>query len=801
MKNSVKPDEMAFLAAIVASSDDAIISKNTRNIITSWNAGAARIFGYTVEEAVGQPMTLIVPEEYRSEEEVIFSRVLKGERIEHFETVRKTRDGRRLNISLTVSPIRDAKGDIVGVSKVARDITGRKRTETDLAVAREDLSLQVRTLTALHDLAMKLAGVVELPDALRSITNTLVAQHEADAGVLLLHDEQEQRLIVRASTGLSPELLAGVFAHLSRSEGSPSMEAFASGRRRTGSSSLGWEGKLGFRSIHAIPIQTRAGGILGVLSAYFREERAPTDRERQLADICARHAGDIVERTRSQQALRESEQLYRAIGESINYGVWIANASGQLRYASASFLTLTGLSLEEAQDLGWARALDPATAENVLAAWRECVRQRGQWDIEVRYRGADGHMHPVLVRGVPVKDEKGHVTAWVGIHLDIQRLKEAEDELRLIDQRKNEFLAVLAHELRNPLAPLRNAVEIIRLSHGNATSIESARSIMERQLTQMTRLIDDLLDLSRISSGKIDLRREVSDISSIVHSAVETSRPLIDAASHKLELDLPSGPLWVLADGTRMAQVIANLLNNATRYTPRGGLIRLAVHPREENVVITVSDNGGGIPVEMLPKVFEMFTQVDRSLERSSGGLGIGLSLARRIVEMHGGSISARSEGLGRGSEFTVTLPRQIKDPAPAPSAMDRIAPPPSGSHRRILIADDNVDSAASLAMMLKILGHEVRVVYDGMAAVDTACEFHPEIILLDIGMPRLNGYDVCRRLRKEPVTKQCLIVALTGWGQESARAESRAAGFDRHLVKPIEMSDLRAVVESPAPA
>jgi signal transduction histidine kinase/ActR/RegA family two-component response regulator len=370
-------------------------------------------------------------------------------------------------------------------------------------------------------------------------------------------------------------------------------------------------------------------------------------------------------------------------------------------------------------------------------------------------------------------------------YLDIARLREAESDLRELDQRKNEFLATLAHELRNPLAPLRNGLEVMRLAGTDSLMAGKARAMMERQLGQMVRLVDDLLDVSRVSRGKIELRREEVDLAAVLRSAIETSQPLMDERGHEFVADIPDAKIAIHGDFTRLAQVFANLLNNAAKYTPGGGRVTLEVKPRDREVAVTVRDNGLGIPADMATQVFDIFTQVDRSFERMQGGLGIGLSIAKRLVEMHGGTIELASEGVGLGSAFTVLLPARIEG-----SESPHEAP-----RRRVLVADDNCDAATTLAMILEMLGNEVRVAHDGEQAVSVAAEFHPDAILLDIGMPRLDGYGACQRIRLLPGMSAAFIVALTGWGHDDDKDRARAAGFDRHLVKPVDPEALQQLI------
>ncbi|HEX6902477.1 MAG TPA: PAS domain S-box protein [Thermoanaerobaculia bacterium] len=506
-------EAQARLAAIVQSSQDAIISKTLDSVIRTWNAGAERLFGYTAEEAVGRPVTLLIPPERLNEETEILARLSRGERIEHYETVRVAKDGRRLDISLTISPLRDGEGRVIGASKVARDVTERKQAE---------------------------------------------------------------------------------------------------------------------------------------------------------------------------KALRESEE----------------------------------------------------------------------------------------------------------------RLKQAVEALKEADRRKDEFLALLAHELRNPLAPLRNGLQVMRLAPGDADLVARSRDMMDRQLSHMVRLIDDLFDISRISRNKLELRRSRVLLADVVSNAVETARPAIEAAGHELTVSLPPEPILLDADLTRLAQVFGNLLNNSVKYTDRGGHIWLtATREEDDRVSVTVRDTGIGIPASSLANIFDMFSQVDRSLERSTGGLGIGLALVRGLVEMHGGTVQAASPGEGQGSTFTVRLPVVKNREEPASRTPPERGAGSHGPRRRILVVDDNQDSATSMAMMLQLLDNEVHIAHDGLEAVELAERFRPQVILMDIGMPRLNGYDATQRIREQPWGRDMAIIALTGWGQEADRARSKEAGCDGHLVKPVDPSDLEKLL------
>jgi signal transduction histidine kinase len=353
------------------------------------------------------------------------------------------------------------------------------------------------------------------------------------------------------------------------------------------------------------------------------------------------------------------------------------------------------------------------------------------------------------------------------------------------DRRKDEFLATLAHELRNPLAPIRTGLQLLRMADGDSRAAEGARTMMERQTAQLVRLVDDLMDVSRISRGKMELKKERVGLAAVVAAAVETSRPLVEQMGHDLTVELPDRPVWLDADPTRLAQVFMNLLNNAAKYSDRGGRIRLTAKRFADEVEVVVRDGGIGIPADKLNVIFDLFSQVDRSLEKAQGGLGIGLSLVRRLVDMHGGTVEARSDGPGKGSEFVVRLP--VAADRAAPGRASRDGEPAPKSALRILIADDNRDGADSLSDMLQIMGNDTRTAYDGEAAVAAAAEFRPDVVLLDIGMPKLNGHDACRRMREQPWGADLVLIALTGWGQEEDVRRSHDAGFDRHMVKPVD--------------
>ncbi len=493
------------------------------------------------------------------------------------------------------------------------------------------------------------------------------------------------------------------------------------------------------------------------------------------------------------EAMRREEELKAettSILESIADGFAAFDADFRFTYINAETERMYGMSRDEVLGKHMLELFPMLAGGMVETEYSRVMTERVRVRFEYFHAPWDSWLE---IDVYPAKD--GGIAVYFR---DITDRKLAMDALQEADRRKDEFLATLAHELRNPLAPLRNGLQVMNLAKDDSAAVERARAMMERQLQQMVRLIDDLLDLSRISRGKVELRRERAELAEVIANAVETSRPLIEQSGHRLTVDLPAGPLVIDADVLRLSQVIANLLNNAAKYTERGGRIGLRVQRSEagDEVSLHVTDNGVGIPAAMLPQVFQMFTQVDRSLEKSRGGLGIGLNLVKRLVEMHGGTVEARSGGRGQGSEFIVRLP--LADvpaegagvaTAPEAPAADPGEPggPPERRTRRVLVTDDNVDAATSLAMMLELMGNEVRIAHDGLEAIAAAEELRPDVILLDIGMPRLNGYDACRRIREQPWGAGIYIVALTGWGQEEDKRRSREAGFDHHLVKPVD--------------
>ena len=515
---------------------------------------------------------------------------------------------------------------------------------------------------------------------------------------------------------------------------------------------------------------------------------------------------DIDEEKRASETLRINQERLNLAQKASRAGSFEWNLRTQAVIWSEENEAIFGLapgSFGGAYE-DWTRCVHPEDLSRAEQELRRAIAD-GEGVFEYRVIWPDGGVRWIQARGKVFFDEAGKPLRWVGINIDVTERKQMEESLRRqtkalqeADRRKDEFLATLAHELRNPLAPISNAIQILSLRGDDSEVVAQTREVMERQVHQMTRLVDDLMEVSRIGRGKISLEKTPVDLADVVATAVETSRPVVESHRHTLTVSLPERPARVEADSARLAQVLSNLLNNAAKYTEDGGSIDLIVEQTQGEAVIRVRDNGIGIAPERLPSIFDMFEQIEGAADRSQGGLGIGLTLARRLVEMQGGKIEAHSAGLGKGSEFLTRLPA-LAEPAaePAPEPPEGLPAPPSTAGRRVLVVDDNVDSAESLAVLLRLYGHEVRLAHDGEAALEEAQSFRPDVIFLDLILPKMDGYEVARRLRLEPGRSGLTLVAMTGYGHEEERRRTREAGFQAHLVKPVNFDMLRDLLSS----
>ena len=960
-------ETQARFAAIVETSQDAIISTTMDGTILSWNAGAEQLFGYLADEAIGMPVVILHPPDRQDEEQLIMARLRRGERVEPYETVRVSKDGQPIDVSLSVSPVLDSAGRVVAGSKIARDIRANKRAE--------------RRLTMQNGVTRALAESATLNEVSAKILRAICEHLGWEVGAIWYVD-QHDALLRCSEVWHLPSVQV------------PQFEATCRGL--TFQAGIGLPGRVWLKNAAAwipdvakddnfprAPIANREGlhgafgfpivlndEVLGVFEFFSHEIRQPDKGLLQMMTAIGSQIGQFIERKRAEEALRDSEQRFRLMAETIPSMLWTAAPDGNITYANERWFEYCGLTPGQNAE-GWPElVLHPDDYQRCVEAWTRALQEGTEYEIEVRNRRYDGAYRWFVTQAVPLRDHSGSIVQWFGTTTDIDDRKHAEqtsrfladasatlaeladyesmlqrvaslavpafadwcavdmlepngsirrlavthtdpvklnlshelfrryppqpsdthgvmnvlrtgepewlaaipdsvldamahdlEHLRLIrelgmksyicaplrartrtlgvlsfvttesgrvydetdlagaqdladraaiaienanllaalkegDRRKDEFLAMLAHELRNPLAPIRNAVQILRGVGSPVPELRWAAEVIDRQSHQMTKLVDDLLDVSRITKGKIELRKERVELAVLVNTAVEACRPLIQKLGHELIVTVPPQPIHLIADPTRLSQVLLNLLNNAAKYTDQAGRIWVTAEQHNNHVMIRVEDTGIGIPEEMLPRVFEMFTQVDRSLERTEGGLGIGLTLVKRLVEMHGGTVEARSDGPGKGSQFVVSLPfaEEFTDQRTQEPIRDResLVTPVT---RRILVVDDNWDAAESLVMLLRMMGNEVHTAQDGLEAVEIAAAVRPEVVLLDIGLPRLNGYEAARQIREQVGGAEMVLVALTGWGQEEDRRRSKEAGFDHHLTKPVDFDTLQELI------
>ncbi|HCS52471.1 PAS domain S-box protein [Rubinisphaera sp.] len=884
-----------MLASVVESSDDAIISKTLDGIIQSWNGAAERIFGYTPEQAIGRHISFLIPEERANEEDQIIQRIRAGERVDHFETVRVRSDGELIHVSLTISPIRDASGRVVGASKIARDFTEQKRAEEALRHSEQ----RYRTLFESMDEGFCVIEVIfdenekpvdylfhetnqifDVQCGLQNVTGKrvkeLIPEHEdnwfeiygkvATTGesirftqeskklgrwfdlyasrigdaesrmvAVIFNDitarkqnEAERERLLRA-VDAERKRLTDVFQH------APSFMCVLSGpdhvfeRANERYFQLVGHRELIGKSIREALPEVEGQGFIELLDRVYKtgepfigtnmqvllQKGAGDDLDERFVDFvyqALRNAEgevtgiiaqgvDLTARHTAELALRENENRFRMLVEQVqDYAIFMTDTKGRATSWNEGVLRVLGFEEDEfiGNDIKSAIFTPEDQELNVPQLELEMAAKSGSASDDRWMMRKDGTR--IWAAGVTtgLHNENGKLLGFMKVMRDQTVRKQMEDDLRQYaadlseaDRRKTEFLATLGHELRNPLAPIRTGLEVMKMAKDDQAAVEEVRCMMERQVQQMVRLIDDLLDVSRITQGKMVLRTCRVDLAEIIQSAIEATRTFIDEAGHDLKVELPPQTIFINADPNRLAQVISNLLNNSSKYTPEGGQIQLTCHRLDSEVVLSVRDNGLGIPPEMLDNIFEMFTQIDRSIEEGYTGLGIGLTLVKRLVEMHGGTIEVHSDGADKGSEFTLRLPIvDESDPEETTEEVSVIT-----SQLRILVVDDNKAAATMLKMVVKLLGNEVRVAHDGKSAIEVASEFLPEVILMDLGMPVMNGYEAARHIREQEWGKEILLVALTGWGQDEDKQRTEQAGFDHHLVKPAEPAALQQLL------
>ena len=506
---------------------------------------------------------------------------------------------------------------------------------------------------------------------------------------------------------------------------------------------------------------------------------------------------DITARKRAEMALQQALdrlELAHSAGRSGTFDWNIATNEVQWSEAEEKLYGLEPGGFEGKYE-NWRRTVHPDDIENAEKALATAIRDGIEMNVEFRIIRPDEMVVWIYATANVIYGEDGKPLRMVGINIDITERKKIEIALREADRRKDEFLAMLAHELRNPLAPIRSAVQILKAGNSDVTHLKTARDIVERQVRHMTRLIDDLVDVARLTQGKISLKKDKVDLATVVSDAVDLARPIISECGHHLTTELPPQSVPLYVDGVRLSQALGNLLTNAAKYTPPGGKIELVGANSGDEIMVTVRDNGIGIAPDMLAHVFDLFTQSERSLDRAQGGLGIGLALVKRLIEMHGGHVEVHSAGIGEGSEFVLRLPHERDTREEVLSTKKTVASSAARKSRRILVVDDNVDSAEVTAILLRLEGHEVTVAHNGPAAIEQIPTMLPDILLLDIGLPEMDGYELARYLRNLPETRDAVFIALTGYGRPDDRQNSKNAGYDHHLVKPIEPEELLALI------
>ena len=753
----VRADEfMTTLASI----GDGVIRTDSEGRVTFMNQVAEELIGWTTAQAAGRMLSEvfhIVNEQTRVPvANPVIRALTEGINVglaNH--TILIAKCGRERPIDDSAAPIRTKDGKVIGSVLVFRDITERKLAEQKIQEARSRLE---STLVAAE------IGTWEF-----DIVNNQIRPDPNLAHMLGMTLDQ---------------VPAGPLETFTKSIHRDDQERVVQSIQRAVESGSSFESE--YRIIGA-------DQAVRWVIARGRVEKNAQGTAVRLPGVVV----DITQQKRAEDQLRASEERRRQALDSAELGAWHLDPVTNSLTTDERFRSIFGVK-DDQLDYEQAFALiHPEDRVRVKAALEAATRPVDPVPYAVDYRVnlPDGSCRWVFAKGRANYEKNGptqRLASFDGTVADITERKRLENDLRQLasdlsaaDHRKDEFLATLAHELRNPLAPIRCGLELVRLAGGDGETIEHARKMMERQLAQLVRLVDDLMDVSRISQGKLELRTERVNLTSVIHSAVETSRTLIEEMGHELTVSLPTPTIFVNGDFVRLSQIFMNLLNNSAKYSEPGSHIWVNAQRHHQEVLISVKDDGIGIAPDQLPLIFDLFSQIDHSIGKSQGGLGIGLSLVKRLVEMHGGSIKAQSEGTGKGAEFVVRLPMIREATNVPPATGDEMVP--LKSSLRVLIVDDNRDGADSLSMMLRAMGTHTRTAYDGAEALVATQEFQPHVILLDIGLPKINGYEVCRRIREQPDGANFVIVAQTGWGAKEDRERTREAGFDHHLVKPVD--------------
>jgi len=743
------------MAALLASMRDEVWFAGRDRRLVPANPAARAAFALASDAAVDvdalfQSREALRPDgSLRPVDETPALRALRGETVVGAEEILRTQaDGGLRYREVNAAPVRDAAQEVIGSVAVVRDVTERKRAEAALQAGE----------------ALLKAVVEGSPDAIfmkdRSsrmlLANPVTLAHIGKAAEEVIGKTDEEFLD-------DPEDGRAIMANDRQVMESGQAEMLDETIRRA-------SGTYHFLTNKA-PIRDPAGAVVGLVGV----------------------ARDVSTLKEAEAALRDSEEKFRACFANASIGFGMSEPGGRFVDANPAFCAITGRTRDELGGLTFAELIHPddraryqALGESLLAG------DIPAFVVESRYLRKDGRAIWVRKSVSLARNHDGR-PRWILVLVeDVTARVEAEAALRDADRRKDDFLAILAHELRNPLAPISNGLRVLEAEGVDLAAAARVREMMARQVAHLQRLVDDLLDVSRITRGIVELRRERTDLAAIVNDAVSASRPRMDSLDHRLTVSLPVEPLPIDADPTRLAQALTNLLDNAAKFTEPGGRIDVAARREGAQVVVSVRDNGVGIPAGAHESVFGLFTQADSGGDRQPAGLGVGLALARALIDMHGGRIEAHSAGVGLGSEFVLRLPLAEGDDADAPAASE---PTPPATANRVLVVDDSRDVADSFVMLLQSLGVEARVAYDGASALDVATAFEPDIVFLDLGMPTMDGFETARRLRKLPAGRDCRLVALTGWAQAAHRSRTRAAGFDEHLAKPADFHHLTRIL------
>ncbi|CUI04189.1 Chemotaxis protein methyltransferase CheR [Janthinobacterium sp. CG23_2] len=509
---------------------------------------------------------------------------------------------------------------------------------------------------------------------------------------------------------------------------------------------------------------------------------------------------DVTDAVQAFEAVRGSEERLRQLANTIPHLAWMANPDGWIHWYNDRWYDYTGKTFDEMQGWGWSSIHHPDTITNVMELWNSSVVSGEPFELSFPLLGTDGNYRTFFTRVVPLRDAAGNIVQWFGTNTDVTAIEKVQEELRLANRRKDEFLAMLAHELRNPLAPIATAAGLLKLTALDEARVRKASDVISRQVRHMTELLDDLLDVSRVTRGVVTLQEDTFAISGLLAEAIEQIQALLDTKRHHLTVQVPEEQVFVRGDRTRLIQVFSNLLNNAAKYTPPEGRIKLRVHPQYEHVEVSVEDSGLGISATLLPHIFDLFTQAERSPGRTQGGLGLGLALVKSLVELQGGVVSAHSDGDGKGSRFVVRLPK-VDEQKQTTQQLNLASDAPQLAKRtRVLIVDDNEDAAELLMLLLDSAGHDVLLAHNACDALTEARRTSPAVLFLDIGLPDMDGYELARQIRALPETAGALLVAVTGYGQPQDKELAMAAGFNHHLVKPANLEEVLGLLERSEP-